>query len=56
MFKLKLKNYRCFTEEEFDFLNIEFVKSFAKKFSLDYEMQEQSSKTSNVLFILRKAQ
>ncbi|MBC7864329.1 MAG: methyltransferase domain-containing protein, partial [Bacteroidia bacterium] len=39
---------------EFHFFSSNFMKLFAEKNGLDYEMQEQSVKTSNVLFILRK--
>lgn len=40
--------------KEFDFFSIDFIKDFAEKNKLRYEMIEQSQKTSNVLFILRK--
>jgi len=39
---------------EFNFFSIEFIKNFAFKHKLDFEMKEQSKKTSNVLFILTK--
>mgnify|MGYP003692194787 FL=1 len=40
--------------KDFDFFSIDFIKKFAEKNKLRYEMIEQSQKTSNVLFILRK--
>ncbi len=39
---------------DFNFFSIEFVKDFAAKHSMEFEMKEQSKKTSNVLFILTK--
>ncbi len=41
-------------EEDFCFLSKSFIKSFAAKHNLKYEFKEQSSKTSNVLFVLQK--
>ena len=39
---------------EFNFFSIEFIKNFAFEHNLDFELKEQSKKTSNVLFILTK--
>ena len=39
---------------EFSFFSIEFIKNFAFQHNLDFELKEQSKKTSNVLFILTK--
>tara|TARA_B110000908_G_scaffold123566_1_gene144925 strand:- start:8056 stop:11886 length:3831 start_codon:yes stop_codon:yes gene_type:complete len=39
---------------EFNFFSIEFIKNFAFEHNLDFELKEQSKKTSNVLFILKK--
>ena len=41
-------------ENNFHFFSSDFIKSFALKSNLNFEMKEQSKKTSNVLFILRK--
>ncbi len=41
-------------EDEFHFFSSDFIKSFATQNKLAFEMAEQSQKTSNVLFILRK--
>ncbi len=41
-------------EENFYFFSSDNIKNFAKKHNLSYQMEEQSSKTSNVLFILKK--
>lgn len=41
-------------ESDFHFFSSDFIKSFAQKNNLQYEMEEQSKKTSNVLFVLRK--
>ena len=41
-------------EEDFCFLSTNFIKSFAEKNNLIYTFKEQSSKTSNVLFVLKK--
>lgn len=40
----------------FNFFSIEFIKNFAFEHKLDFELKEQSKKTSNVLFILTKRQ
>ncbi len=40
--------------KDFNFFSSQFIKDFAKKHNLDYKMEEQSQKTSNVLFILTK--
>jgi 1-acyl-sn-glycerol-3-phosphate acyltransferase len=48
VFKFNKKN------NEFHFFSSEFIKSFALKNGLIYEMREQSNKTSNVLFTLKK--
>ena len=39
---------------DFNFFSSKFIKEFAEKHNLDYKMEEQSQKTSNVLFILTK--
>lgn len=41
-------------KNDLHFFNSDFIKSFAAKNNLSFEMMEQSKKTSNVLFILRK--
>ncbi|TLV03567.1 trifunctional MMPL family transporter/lysophospholipid acyltransferase/class I SAM-dependent methyltransferase [Dyadobacter luticola] len=41
-------------EEEFSFFSSQDIKNFAERQQLGVEMQEHSSNTSNVLFILRK--
>ena len=48
VFKFNKKN------NDFHFFSSEFIKSFALNNGLLYEMCEQSNKTSNVLFILKK--
>lgn len=48
IFKFNKKN------SEFHFFSSEFIRSFALTKGLHYEMREQSKKTSNVLFLLRK--
>jgi len=42
------------TEEDFCFLSTTFIKTFAQENNLTYKFEEQSSKTSNVLFVLEK--
>ncbi len=39
---------------DFNFFSSQFIKEFANKNNLEYKMEEQSQKTSNVLFILTK--
>lgn len=39
---------------DFNFFSSAFIKEFAEENNLDYKMEEQSQKTSNVLFILTK--
>lgn len=41
-------------EEEFHFFSSDDIRIFAQNHNLNYEMQQHSSNTSNVLFILRK--
>ncbi|MBL4593320.1 MAG: 1-acyl-sn-glycerol-3-phosphate acyltransferase [Flavobacteriales bacterium] len=41
-------------EESFHFFSSEYICNFAKQYNLSVQMEEQSSKTSNVLFILKK--
>ena len=41
-------------EEEFHFFSSDYIRNFAKQFNLSVQMEEQSHKTSNVLFILKK--
>lgn len=41
-------------DEELHFFSSDFVREFAQAHDLIYSMQEQSTKTSNVLFILKK--
>ena len=41
-------------ENEFCFPSVEFIRMFAEKNNLGFEMKEHSKNTSNVLFILRK--
>mgnify|MGYP003636591998 FL=1 len=41
-------------EENFHFFSSDDIKTFAKKHTLTFQMEEHSNKTSNVLFILRK--
>lgn len=41
-------------EDEFHFFSSQDIRDFAQRHNLAYEMQEHSSNTSNVLFILRK--
>ena len=43
-------------EDEFHFFSSDYIESFAKKNKLSYQIVEQSSKTSNVLFILKKTE
>ena len=39
---------------DFNFFSSKFIADFALEHKLSYEMKEQSEKTSNVLFILKK--
>lgn len=41
-------------ENDFHFFSSDFIKSFALKYNFNFEMKEQSEKTSNVLFVLKK--
>jgi 1-acyl-sn-glycerol-3-phosphate acyltransferase len=41
-------------EEQFHFFSSEYIRNFAKQYNLSVQKEEQSSKTSNVLFILKK--
>ena len=41
-------------KNELHFFNSAFIKSFAEQNKMSYEMLEQSRKTSNVLFVLKK--
>jgi len=53
LFSTKLLSFNK-KEEAFHFFSSNDIKTFSKKYNLTYQMQEQSSKTSNVLFILKK--
>ncbi len=53
LFSTKLLSFNK-KEESFHFFSSDYIKNFAKKHNLSYQMEEQSSKTSNVLFILKK--
>ena len=53
LFSTKLLSFNK-KEDDFHFFSSESIKIFAKKYNLSYQMEEQSSKTSNVLFILKK--
>jgi len=53
LFSTKIMGFNK-NKNELHFFNIDFIKSFAEKNGLSFEMSEQSAKTSNVLFILKK--
>ncbi|HKR05748.1 MAG TPA: hypothetical protein VJY62_14025, partial [Bacteroidia bacterium] len=53
LFSTKIMGFNK-NKNELHFFNLEFIKSFAERNKLSFEMSEQSKKTSNVLFILKK--
>ena len=54
LFSTKIMSFNK-NKNDLHFFNLDFIKSFAEQNKLSFEMSEQSKKTSNVLFVLKKA-